>query len=120
MSPLENASTSDCRLCGKEGGLRESHVIPVFVGRWIKDTSATGDMRYLVPDRRAEDFQKVRLLCVSSLSERQRQRIADSVRENPIEPPHVHLLLQPGSTTNDSGSQTHSSLPEIPAPVDRA
>src|SRR6266699_1476336 len=65
---------------------------------------------YLVPDRRAQDFQKVRLLCVSSLSERQRQRIADSVRENPIEPPHVHLLLQPGSTTNDSGAQTHSSF----------
>lgn len=64
MTMANSATISVCRLCGNQGQLRESHIIPAFVARWIKDTSATGFLRgYHVPDRRAQDFPKVRLLC---------------------------------------------------------
>lgn len=80
MSALENegqSSASQCRLCEQHGALRASHVIPAFVARWIKDTSATGFLRgYHVPDRRAQDLPTVPLLCAAceerfSVAERQ-------------------------------------------------
>ena len=53
-----------CRLCGTQGPVLESHVLPAFVGRWLKETSATGFLRgYVVPDRRMQDFPTARLLC---------------------------------------------------------
>jgi len=53
-----------CRLCGVTAQLRESHVIPAFVIRWLKETSGT---RYLAtvanPNRRLQDLPRRRLLC---------------------------------------------------------
>ncbi|MFD0672618.1 hypothetical protein [Cohnella sp. GCM10027633] len=44
--------------------LRESHIIPNFIGKWIKETSATGFLRSaLNPNRRAQDLAKLYLLC---------------------------------------------------------
>lgn len=42
------APTGICALCGKNAELRESHLIPKFVGEWIKRTSATGYLRQVV------------------------------------------------------------------------
>ncbi len=55
---------SNCRLCKKEATLRESHIIPAFVAKWLKDTSATGYLRtFHAPNRRVQDFRTVKLLC---------------------------------------------------------
>jgi len=55
---------SVCRLCGSEAEILESHVIPAFVGTWIKETSATGFLRgYHAPNRRMQDLPTARLLC---------------------------------------------------------
>ncbi|WP_157832453.1 hypothetical protein [Candidatus Nitrosotenuis chungbukensis] len=54
---------STCALCLQEGTLRESHIIPKFVGKWIKETG-TG---YLVSAedgaKRVQDITKLHLLC---------------------------------------------------------
>jgi hypothetical protein len=34
-----------CALCQDETNLKESHLIPKFVGKWLKRTSATGYLR---------------------------------------------------------------------------
>ena len=34
-----------CRMCYKTGPLEAGHVVPSFVYRWIKATSATGYLR---------------------------------------------------------------------------
>jgi len=53
-----------CKLCDGNGPLLQSHVIPAFVARWIKKTSATGFLRtFHEPNRRVQDFRSVRLLC---------------------------------------------------------
>lgn len=53
-----------CRLCQKDKKLRESHVIPAFVYRWIKETSATGYLRFIENiNLRAQDGVKIKLLC---------------------------------------------------------
>jgi len=53
-----------CALCQKTKELKESHVIPRFIGKWLKDTSATGYMRQaLNPNLRAQDFPKSYFLC---------------------------------------------------------
>jgi hypothetical protein len=42
----------------------ESHGVPAFVARWIKDTSATGFLRrFEQPNKRVQDFSTTRLLC---------------------------------------------------------
>ena len=53
-----------CRLCDREADLRESHVIPSFVYKWLKDTSGTGFLRF-GPERnnRAQDGNKFFWLC---------------------------------------------------------
>lgn len=52
-----------CALCLQESELRESHIIPKFVGKWIKETG-TG---YLVSaedgSKRVQDITKLHLLC---------------------------------------------------------
>ena len=54
---------SVCALCLQESVLRESHIIPKFVGKWLKETG-TG---YLVSgedgSKRVQDITKLRLLC---------------------------------------------------------
>ena len=34
-----------CALCGQQKDLRKSHIVPRFVGKWLKSTSATGFLR---------------------------------------------------------------------------
>jgi hypothetical protein len=53
-----------CALCKKNKELRLSHVIPSFVGKWLKETSATGLLRGLTDaDKRLQDVGKTWLLC---------------------------------------------------------
>jgi len=53
-----------CALCGQMGELAESHIIPDFVGKWTKKTSATGFLRSAAePNVRVQDLDKVSLLC---------------------------------------------------------
>ncbi|QBR71195.1 hypothetical protein CU048_07745 [Beijerinckiaceae bacterium] len=44
--------------------MKESHIIPAFVFRWLRDTSATGHIRSAeTPNKRVQDGLKVPLLC---------------------------------------------------------
>lgn len=53
-----------CALCGKEGTLRESHVLPAFVFRWLRERSVTGHIRHSdTPNRRVQDGLKKPWLC---------------------------------------------------------
>ena len=53
-----------CRLCQQDKTLRESHIIPAFVYRWIKETSATGYLRFIKNvNLRVQDGVKEKLLC---------------------------------------------------------
>lgn len=53
-----------CRLCGQDRDLQESHVIPSFVYKWLKETSGTGFLRFGVePNKRAQDGLKFYWLC---------------------------------------------------------
>lgn len=54
----------DCALCQKNPQSEDSHIIPAFVFRWLKKTSATGFMRGSEdPNRRIQDGKKYPLLC---------------------------------------------------------
>jgi len=53
-----------CSLCQENRELRASHVIPKFVGKWLKDTSGTGYMTSSAkPEERVQDFPTLPLLC---------------------------------------------------------
>lgn len=53
-----------CRLCNKESELRESHIIPSFVFKWLKETSGTGFIRFgHNPNLRTQDGHKPYWLC---------------------------------------------------------
>ncbi|HEY2498171.1 MAG TPA: hypothetical protein VGK24_13995 [Candidatus Angelobacter sp.] len=53
-----------CALCLKERELRQSHIVPAFVGRYLKETSATGFVRGVEnPNLRVQDLKKIPLLC---------------------------------------------------------
>jgi hypothetical protein len=56
-----------CRLCGdSSSALQESHVIPRFVGKYIKGTSATGFLTGMSTTgkvQRSQDLYKSKLLC---------------------------------------------------------
>ena len=53
-----------CRLCKKNSDLKLSHFIPKFVGKWVKDTSATGYIRLNQSiNKRAQDIVKEHWLC---------------------------------------------------------
>ena len=55
-----------CELCRKEKDVKDSHVIPKFVVKWLKDTSATGYVRQAEkPNIRKQDIDTRRLLCDS-------------------------------------------------------
>jgi hypothetical protein len=54
----------ECKLCSQSRVLRDSHIIPQFVAKWLKDTSATGYLRQAVnPNLRKQDFPAQELLC---------------------------------------------------------
>jgi len=53
-----------CRLCKADGELRESHIIPSFVYKWLKTSSGTGFIRFgEYPNLRSQDGFKSYLLC---------------------------------------------------------
>lgn len=53
-----------CSLCKNNSILKDSHIIPKFVGDWIKETSVTGKMRSAeTPNKRVQDLVKTKLLC---------------------------------------------------------
>ncbi|WP_025562437.1 hypothetical protein [Psychromonas sp. SP041] len=53
-----------CKLCNKEGTLKESHFIPKFIGKWIKKTSITGFLRENNDiHKRKQDIAKEYWLC---------------------------------------------------------
>jgi hypothetical protein len=55
-----------CALCGNRAQLQKSHIIPKFVGEWLKKTSATGYLRAAtMPNVRKQDLVTVELLCRS-------------------------------------------------------
>lgn len=54
----------NCRLCGENKELRESHIVPSFVFRWLKETSGSGFLRFgATPNRRVQDGYKYYWLC---------------------------------------------------------
>lgn len=54
----------NCALCKKFPTREESHIIPSFVIRWLKKTSATGYLRGTEePNKRMQDGRKYPLLC---------------------------------------------------------
>ncbi len=53
-----------CKLCQQEKELCDSHIIPSFVFKWLKNSSATGFLRQSKnPNKRVEDGKKSNLLC---------------------------------------------------------
>ena len=53
-----------CALCGQQKDLRKSHIVPRFVGKWLKSTSATGFLRGVKnPELRLQDLPTLPLLC---------------------------------------------------------
>jgi len=53
-----------CALCKEYKSLRRSHIIPKFVSKWLKETSATGFLRSAKkPKKRMQDLPKFPLLC---------------------------------------------------------
>ncbi|GMR18180.1 MAG: hypothetical protein BMS9Abin33_0585 [Gammaproteobacteria bacterium] len=58
---------SKCKLCHQIKELKDSHVIPSFVGKWLKKTSATGYFIAVDTDdaaERSQDLYKIQLLCI--------------------------------------------------------
>ncbi len=53
-----------CSLCGSNSPLKQSHIIPKFVGKWIKETSPTPYLRFGGDmEKRQQDLVKMELLC---------------------------------------------------------
>ena len=63
-SEISGLAFEVCALCGASSDLRASHVIPKFVYRWFRETSATNYFRSSEsPNIRAQDGWKPRMLC---------------------------------------------------------
>jgi hypothetical protein len=55
-----------CKLCKRDSDLQLSHFIPKFIGKWLKNTSATGYIRFNQSiNRRSQDIAKDYWLCKS-------------------------------------------------------
>ena len=53
-----------CALCVQKADLQDSHIIPAFVFRWLKESSATGFLRFRPElNKRVQDGLRVPLLC---------------------------------------------------------
>ena len=53
-----------CALCAQSSDLQASHIIPSFVFHWLRDSSATGHIRFSeTPNMRVQDGWKPRMLC---------------------------------------------------------
>ena len=56
--------TGPCALCQRTSQLQRSHILPGFVFRWVKETSATPYFRESnAPNRRVQDGLTMHLLC---------------------------------------------------------
>ena len=63
MVAQTNASEK-CKLCGARGPVRDSHIIPRFIGKWMKSTSPTPYLRFGVEkEKRQQDLFTMKLLC---------------------------------------------------------
>jgi len=61
---IRNKMTGKCKLCEKNTSLKQSHIVPKFIFKWLRDTSATGYFRFGEnPNKRAQDGFKEYLLC---------------------------------------------------------
>jgi hypothetical protein len=57
-----------CRLCQSSDDLQDSHILPRFLGKYLKDTSATGYLMGIDTEgkpSRSQDLYKMKLLCTS-------------------------------------------------------
>ena len=53
-----------CALCKKHPAIEQSHIVPAFVFRWLKESSPTGFLRFAKnPNKREQDGVKYELLC---------------------------------------------------------
>lgn len=53
-----------CKLCARDAELCDSHIIPAFAYRWLRDTSGTGHIRLgATPNKRVQDGYKRYWLC---------------------------------------------------------
>jgi hypothetical protein len=53
-----------CRLCHVDGELQQSHILPAFLFRWVRETSANGYLRFgATPNLRVQDGLKRHWLC---------------------------------------------------------
>ncbi len=71
-----------CSLCLKNKPLEQSHIIPSFVGNWLKKTSVTGYLRQAVkPNLRRQDILKQTLLCgdCELLLSKDEQKFAENI-----------------------------------------
>jgi hypothetical protein len=60
----EKKFTNPCRYCGEHEAIENSHIIPAYVFRWLKDTSATKQLRGTdEPNLRVQDGPKKPILC---------------------------------------------------------
>lgn len=56
--------TGPCALCGHDAELRDSHIVPSFVFRWLKESSATGFLRFRPAlNKRVQAGLRITLLC---------------------------------------------------------
>lgn len=61
---MDRISPMVCKLCLQDKPLANSHIIPKFVGKWLKDSSATGYLRCAEnPNVRKQDLPTQKLLC---------------------------------------------------------
>jgi hypothetical protein len=66
VSTFPVVAVQNCPLCGASGPLCESHIIPHFVIQWLRESSATGYIRFAgAPNLRVQDGIKQRLLCAA-------------------------------------------------------
>lgn len=55
---------STCRLCDLQKALEKSHIVPASIFKWLKETSATGHIRFEEqPNRRLQEEYKTPMLC---------------------------------------------------------
>lgn len=52
-----------CALCGLDKELQQSHIIPKFVGKYLKDTSIGNIRNHALSDKVVQDIEKHSLLC---------------------------------------------------------
>jgi hypothetical protein len=56
-------TTGTCRLCGTNGELKESHIVPRFVYQWLRKTGGSYFRNLADPATRKQDGTKQHLLC---------------------------------------------------------